>query len=71
MYIKVQVYPAAYGPVHGMERYHFAEVGDDFNEWPQQDKDRVIDELREEAVWEYVETIEEILEGDFEEDEDY
>lgn len=71
MYLKVTVYPEAYGPRHGIERHEMFELDDDFLEWPQAAQEREIDNLRQEAVFGYVETNEQILPGDFEEDEDY
>jgi hypothetical protein len=71
MYIKIKVFPVDYGYNDGLARYEFAEVDDDFNEWPERDQERLINEVREEAVFNYVETVEEVCEGDLEEDEDY
>lgn len=71
MYIKVKVWPADYGYNDGLARYDFREVDDDFSEWSERDKERLIDEVREQAVFEYVETEEWVCDGDLEEDVDY
>jgi hypothetical protein len=71
MYIKVQAYPAAYGPIHGMERYHFVEVEDDFHELPEDVREAAIQQAIEDAIFDYVEVHEEVLEGEIEDDEDY
>ena len=71
MYIKIKAYPAAYGPIHGMERYSFVEVEDGFNELPEEDREREVQRAIEDAIFDYVEVHEEVLEGEIEDDEDY
>lgn len=66
-YIKVGVR----SPYIGTERHEFYEVDDDFDPENNEAHDKELWELIDEAVANYVETNYEILEGDFEEDEDY
>jgi hypothetical protein len=71
MYLKITTYPVDYGKRLGLERHRFEEVDDDFMDWPEDDREDLIAQIRQEAVFDYVETEEMVFGGNPEDDKDY
>ena len=67
MYVKIGVS----GPYINITRYEFFEVDDDFMELSENQRQREIDEMVQDAIANYIDVWDEICDGSFEDDEDY